>query len=165
MQASDIKKVLIIGSGTMGRHIGLQNALFGCDVVLYDINEEILQKALVHIGKIAAGLVRGGYITEEMAEAAKARISTTTDMAAPQPTQIWSTSRFRKTSNSRKGLGRVQQILLQGCYPYHQYLDTVTITICRNHGNPSRFLPGISPCRFLYSTSLMLCRMLKLTRQ
>jgi 3-hydroxybutyryl-CoA dehydrogenase len=55
MQASDIRKVLIIGSGTMGRHIGLQNALFGCDVVFYDVNEEILKKAVVHIGKIAGG--------------------------------------------------------------------------------------------------------------
>ena len=29
MKADDIKRVLIIGAGTMGRHIGLQHALYG----------------------------------------------------------------------------------------------------------------------------------------
>ena len=34
MKATDIKKVLIIGSGTMGKHIGPQHALFGSDVTM-----------------------------------------------------------------------------------------------------------------------------------
>ena len=55
MKASDIKKVLVIGSGTMGRQIGLQNALFGRDVTFYDLNEEILKVALTHIGQDCVG--------------------------------------------------------------------------------------------------------------
>jgi 3-hydroxybutyryl-CoA dehydrogenase len=64
----------------MGRQIGLQNALFGRDVVFYDLNEDIFKVAITHIGKIAASHVRNGYITEEMASSALARISTTTDI-------------------------------------------------------------------------------------
>lgn len=80
MKASDIKKVLIIGAGTMGRQIGLQNALFGRDVTFYDLNKDIFKVARTHIGKIAAGYVRGGYISEEMAASALARISFTADI-------------------------------------------------------------------------------------
>ena len=151
MQASDIKKVLIIGSGTMGRHIGLQNALFGCDVVLYDINEEILQKAVTHIGKIAAGLVRGGYITEEMAEAAKARITTTTDMAAaaadadlvnesiPESIELKKRSGASSANTSRRmpSLPPIPRRCYHHCLPKPAEI---------RHGS----LHGISPCRFLY---------------
>jgi len=141
MQASDIKKVLIIGSGTMGRHIGLQNALFGCDVVFYDINEEILEKALVHIGKIAAGLVRGGYITEEMAQAAKARISTTTDMAAAAVNvNLVSESVPENIELKKKVWGEFSKYL-----PKDAILTTNTSTLlpslfAESSGNPARFL-------------------------
>ena len=79
MNTNDIKKVLIIGAGNMGRQIGLQNALFGREVTLYDVDENSLKAALTHIGKIAAGHARKGYITEEMASSALARIRISTD--------------------------------------------------------------------------------------
>ena len=80
MDTNDIKKVLIIGAGNMGRQIGLQNALFGREVTLYDVDENNLKAALTHIGKIAAGHARKGYITEEMASSALARIRISTDV-------------------------------------------------------------------------------------
>lgn len=141
MQASDIKKVLIIGSGTMGRHIGLQNALFGCDVVFYDINEEILQKALIHIGKIAAGLVRGGYITEDMAEAAKARISINTDIAAASVgVNLVNESVPENIELKKKVWGEFSKYL-----PADAILTTNTSTLLPSlfaeaSGNPARFL-------------------------
>ncbi len=141
MQASDIKKVLIVGSGTMGRHIGLQNALFGCDVVFYDINEEILQTAVTHIGKIAAGFVRGGYITPEMAEAAKSRISTTTDIAAATVgVNLVSESVPENIELKKKVWGELSQYL-----PTDAILTTNTSTLLPSmfaeaSGNPARFL-------------------------
>lgn len=45
MGLKDIKKVLIIGAGTMGQQIGLQVALSGFDVVIYDLSEKILDNA------------------------------------------------------------------------------------------------------------------------
>lgn len=53
MKAEDIKRILIIGSGTMGGQIGFYCALHGCDVVLYDLNREILDKAMKRLEKLA----------------------------------------------------------------------------------------------------------------
>jgi 3-hydroxybutyryl-CoA dehydrogenase len=78
MDINDIKKVLIIGGGTMGRQISIPCALGGCDVVIYDIKEEVLQKALKVIPKFLDGFVAFKKITREEADAAMARISITT---------------------------------------------------------------------------------------
>lgn len=45
MKANEIKKVTIVGAGTMGSQIALQCAISGLDVVLYDIHEHKLQFA------------------------------------------------------------------------------------------------------------------------
>jgi 3-hydroxybutyryl-CoA dehydrogenase len=77
MKAEDIKRVLIIGGGTMGSQIALQFAIHACDIVIYDIKEEALAKSLSSIRKIAASLVRQQRATPEDAEAAVRRITTT----------------------------------------------------------------------------------------
>ena len=78
MKAEDIKRVLIIGGGTMGRQIGLHFAIHGCNVVIYDVQEEFLTKALTGIQKMAGRYVRLKRITHEESEAAMGRILTTT---------------------------------------------------------------------------------------
>ena len=52
MKTEDIKKVVIVGAGTMGQQIGTQCAIHGFDVVLYDINYDILDKAFERIKKL-----------------------------------------------------------------------------------------------------------------
>ena len=79
MNIEDIRRVLILGSGTMGQQIGLLCALKGFDVVLYDLNQEILDKALERIGRKAGKMVKMNQYTEEQANQAVARIFTTTD--------------------------------------------------------------------------------------
>jgi len=79
MKINDIKKVLLLGAGTMGQQISIPCALAGFDVVIYDINEEALEKALRRIPKIMAGMVLWKKITPEDADSAFKRISTTTD--------------------------------------------------------------------------------------
>ena len=69
---------MIIGGGTMGRQIALHFAMHGCNVVIYDIQEEFLTKALSGIQKIAGSYVRLKRITQEAAEIAIGRIKTTT---------------------------------------------------------------------------------------
>jgi 3-hydroxybutyryl-CoA dehydrogenase len=41
MELKDIKKVLILGAGTMGQQIGFVCAMHGYDVTLYDISDDI----------------------------------------------------------------------------------------------------------------------------
>jgi 3-hydroxybutyryl-CoA dehydrogenase len=81
MKAEDIKNVLIVGSGTMGQQIGFQCALYDCNVVLYDIKKEMLEKAMERIKRIASRMTREGRITQEKALEAISRIKTTVDMA------------------------------------------------------------------------------------
>jgi 3-hydroxybutyryl-CoA dehydrogenase len=82
MKIDDIKKVLLLGAGTMGQQISIPCALAGYDVVIYDINEEALKKALSKIPEIMSGMVLWKKCTQEEADAALKRISTTTDPEA-----------------------------------------------------------------------------------
>src|SRR5512137_285259 len=77
MKAEDIKKVLIIGGGTMGSQIALQFAVHGCEIVIYDISAEVLERSLHSIGRIAAALVHQQRLTPEEAQTTTGRISTT----------------------------------------------------------------------------------------
>jgi 3-hydroxybutyryl-CoA dehydrogenase len=72
MQADDIRRVLIVGSGTMGLQIGLQGATHGYDVALYDANDDARAAAprrLRHYGEahIAAGLIDASDLDESLA--------------------------------------------------------------------------------------------------
>jgi 3-hydroxybutyryl-CoA dehydrogenase len=82
MKADDIKKVLMLGAGTMGQQISVPLSLAGFDIVIYDISEEALQKAMTRIPKIMGGMVKWKKATQEEAEAALKRITTTTDPEA-----------------------------------------------------------------------------------
>ena len=76
---SDIKKVLIIGSGTMGLRIGLQTALSGFETVIYDINEKAFASAKKIQASILGQLLEKKIITDDRAEKAKSLISFTLD--------------------------------------------------------------------------------------
>jgi 3-hydroxybutyryl-CoA dehydrogenase len=58
MEIQDIKRILIVGAGTMGQQIGLLCALNKYDVIMYDLSEEILDKALERIKKNASRMVK-----------------------------------------------------------------------------------------------------------
>ena len=79
MQIDNVRRVLILGAGTMGQQIGFQCAAHGFDVVLYDIAPAALESAQERIDAYAQGLVAAGAITAEMQELARIRIATATD--------------------------------------------------------------------------------------
>jgi 3-hydroxybutyryl-CoA dehydrogenase len=79
MKAEEFKRVLIIGGGTMGQQISVPCVLSGLDVVLYDIKQEMLDKALVRIGRILDRFVEGMRVSREEADWAMKRITTETD--------------------------------------------------------------------------------------
>ena len=47
MKIDDIRKVLVVGTGTMGQKIALQCARFGYDVIAYDAFPKSLENAKV----------------------------------------------------------------------------------------------------------------------
>lgn len=80
--AADIKRVGVIGAGQMGNGITHVSALAGYEVVLNDISQEQLDKAVSTIEKNMARQVSRGTIGESESADALARITATTDMAA-----------------------------------------------------------------------------------
>lgn len=82
MQTTAIKKVLVLGAGLMGRQIAMQCALFDVDVTIYGRSEISLARARRHLKRYAQYLVQGGYITDDWAARAMARISLTLDPVA-----------------------------------------------------------------------------------
>ncbi|HOS97870.1 MAG TPA: 3-hydroxyacyl-CoA dehydrogenase [Deltaproteobacteria bacterium] len=81
MKLSDIRKVLILGAGTMGQQIGLQCAMNGYQTVYYDLSQEILDKAVKRVGKLANWYASTGRLTPEQLQQTMARISATSDPA------------------------------------------------------------------------------------
>jgi 3-hydroxybutyryl-CoA dehydrogenase len=81
MKVDDIKRVLILGAGTMGQQIGLECAMHGYHVVVHDLTQEILDKALRRVAKLGSWYVSRGRLTEEKLREALARISATPDPA------------------------------------------------------------------------------------
>lgn len=81
-QDMEVNNIMVVGAGIMGRGIAHVAALGGYNVVLVDVGPDILDKAL---GIIRDNLKKGvelGKVKSEEADAAFARIQTSTDMAS-----------------------------------------------------------------------------------
>lgn len=81
---NDIKKIAVVGSGTMGGGIAQMAGLAGFDVILYDIKEDALEKAEKTIIKNLDGGVKRNKLTEEDKKACLNRIRFETDSAMLQ---------------------------------------------------------------------------------
>ncbi|TVP46261.1 MAG: 3-hydroxybutyryl-CoA dehydrogenase [Gemmatimonadales bacterium] len=82
MDGSGIRRVAVIGSGTMGNGIAHIAALNGLDVTLVDVSAEALERAIGTIGKNMDRQVRKEQISEAAKTEALARIRTATDRSA-----------------------------------------------------------------------------------
>ena len=81
MEIKDIKKFVVLGAGTLGLRVGLQAAISGFDTVIYDIKEEAFEAARRNHEGILKMLIRHERLTEAQADAARARLSFSTNAA------------------------------------------------------------------------------------
>jgi 3-hydroxybutyryl-CoA dehydrogenase len=81
MKIDDVKRVLILGAGTMGQQIGLQCATHGYEVVYYDISREILDEAMKRVARLGSWYASNGRLTEQELKHALGRISATPEAA------------------------------------------------------------------------------------
>ncbi len=77
-----MQKVAVIGAGTMGNGIAHVFAMNGHDVILVDISEESLQRALATIEKNLDRMVAKDRITQKAKKATLKNISTSTEIKA-----------------------------------------------------------------------------------
>ena len=84
----DLQNIGVIGAGTMGNGIAQVCALAGFDVILLDISESALQKALATVGKNLDRQVAKETLSEAQKLATLARIRTSTDYSSLQAVQL-----------------------------------------------------------------------------
>ncbi len=76
-----MKKICVLGAGTMGAGIAQAFAAKGYEVIVRDIKDEFVQKGLGMIEKNIKKLATKGKITEEQAEEILSRVSGTTELS------------------------------------------------------------------------------------
>jgi 3-hydroxybutyryl-CoA dehydrogenase len=83
MEVKDIKKVLILGAGTMGQQIGYVCAMHGYNITLYDISDDILSVSAKRIEKLGSSwFVPIGRVTARQHQEIMSRITTTSNPEA-----------------------------------------------------------------------------------
>jgi 3-hydroxybutyryl-CoA dehydrogenase len=82
MSAAAVQRVAVIGAGTMGRGIAQVVATAGLDVVLVDVSAQSLDAARERIGGSLERAAAKGRLDEADAQAALARLTTSTDLEA-----------------------------------------------------------------------------------
>ena len=84
----DIKKVLVVGAGTMGAGIAQLCAQQGFEAVITDISQELANKSKARLEKGLAKRVEQGKITEAEKQDVLSRISTAGDLSAAKDADI-----------------------------------------------------------------------------
>lgn len=77
----EVHKIAVIGSGAMGRQIGMAAAVAGYDAVVQDISAEAVAAAEQDMTAWAASRVAKGRMSQEEVDAALGRLRFTTDQA------------------------------------------------------------------------------------
>jgi len=77
-----VQKLLVAGAGQMGAGIVQVSAVAGLDVVMIDVADEFTERGMAGIEKGLTRMVEKGRMEAAVRDAALARITTSTDMAA-----------------------------------------------------------------------------------
>jgi 3-hydroxybutyryl-CoA dehydrogenase len=88
MKLDDIKKVTVIGSGTMGNGIAQVFASCGYDVTVVDLKQEFLDRAFANISKSLERIVKKGALTEDDKNTTLKKIKTSTDLDSAKESQL-----------------------------------------------------------------------------
>jgi len=78
MKVEDVKKVGVVGAGTMGSGIAQVVASNGRDVILLDVSDSALDRGMKAIGNSLGRLVKKGDIKEEDSKSILSRVKTST---------------------------------------------------------------------------------------
>src|SRR5690554_3642930 len=77
----DVKKVGVVGAGTMGNGIAQVCAAAGLEVVMLDLDQAALERGVATVAGSLGRMVQKGKLDEATRESTLARITTTTDYA------------------------------------------------------------------------------------
>ncbi|RJP75266.1 MAG: 3-hydroxyacyl-CoA dehydrogenase [Candidatus Abyssobacteria bacterium SURF_17] len=81
MDISEVKRIAVIGAGTMGSRISLACALHGYDVIVHDISDDALRGLEFRLQFFGYNWVQAGLTEQEAVEKSLSRIRTASDPA------------------------------------------------------------------------------------
>ena len=81
MELADIRRVGVVGSGTMGFGIAINFALWGYPTLMHDLNSDILAQSMRNVEHALQLFVEGELIPPPLADETLGRMTTTTDLA------------------------------------------------------------------------------------
>lgn len=103
MPIGEVKKVCVVGAGTMGCRISLQCAIRGYETTIYDVSEEAVQRAPARQKEMAERIVSLGGLRQEEVDSGLTRITFTTDPEkAAEKADLLSESVFEVTELKRE---------------------------------------------------------------
>ena len=88
MKVEDIKKIAVVGVGQMGRGIAQVAAQAGWDVLLFDVNDAVLESAMKKIRDSLAKAVEKASLNKDQSEATVRRLKPSTALELIAETQL-----------------------------------------------------------------------------
>ena len=110
----DINTIAVIGSGTMGNGIAHVAASTGYDVVLIDIKDEFLERAIKTITKNCDRQIKKEKLTEEQKDAILSKIHTTTSLNDASKTDFVVEAATEDTALKFELFGKLDEICREG---------------------------------------------------
>ncbi len=110
MKVEDIRKILVVGTGTMGQKIAFQCARYGYDVVAYDPVSKSLENAKQKIPALAENLIGKQEMTREAANATLSRITYTSNPEDGADADLLSESVFEDVELKKKVFSQFNRI-------------------------------------------------------
>lgn len=111
----EIKKVLVAGSGLMGRQIAMQAAIHGYEVVCYAVPKAMVDAAAVFSADWFSKRVAQGKMTAEAAAEVQARLRFTDQISAAQGVDLVLEAVPDELSLKRRVLGELDAITPDHC--------------------------------------------------
>ena len=136
----NIQRVGVIGGGIMGSGIAQVCAVAGLSVVLVDISEAALAKAVAGIGNSLARLVNKGTLSGEQRSAALARIVTAVDYASLSAAELVIEAATENLDLKLRILGQISEQVTAGAIIASNTSSLSISQLATAVGHPERFI-------------------------
>lgn len=134
---SEREKIGVVGAGLMGAEIALVFALAGHDVLLTDLTEEGLARAVDRLGTILDKGITRGFYAAGAKEAALGRIATTTDRERFADRDFVTEAVFEREDVKAEVYRDLDRICRPDCI-IATNTSTIPISVLASHVSPER---------------------------
>lgn len=121
------KMVAVLGAGTMGSGIATVMARAGHNTLLFDLNEQNLQRGLDSVRGFFDVSVQKGKLTPEEGEAAKKTLNGTTDLRDLAPSDVVVEAIYEDLGLKKETFGRLDDIVSERTL-FHTNTSTLSVT-------------------------------------